>query len=54
MTMKNECAECRGKFGLVIYRYRGLRFCRLACAQTYAHKHEQRFVFSWWSFLRLF
>jgi hypothetical protein len=34
----NRCANCGGKFGLVSYEHRGLRFCRKACRDTFVEK----------------
>jgi hypothetical protein len=34
----NRCAYCGGKFGLVSYYHRGLRFCRRACKAHFLAK----------------
>ena len=32
---ENRCASCGGKLGLVSHQYRGLRFCRKACRESF-------------------
>ena len=42
---ENCCAHCGGKFGLVVYDYRGQKFCRKACREQHAAKRQRDF--SW-------
>lgn len=42
--MKNECYCCKGKFGLVIYHYRGRRFCRLKCVDAFTREADERLL----------
>jgi peptide methionine sulfoxide reductase MsrB len=35
---ENRCAQCGGKFGLVSYQNRGLRFCRKDCRDRHTAK----------------
>jgi hypothetical protein len=35
MAMKNCCANCGGKFGLVCHHYWGMRFCCKACKKDF-------------------
>jgi hypothetical protein len=36
--LKNRCANCGGKFGLVYHHHWGLRFCRKACKDNFLAK----------------
>ena len=35
MVVKNCCANCGGKFGLVCHYYWGMRFCCKACKKDF-------------------
>jgi hypothetical protein len=39
--VENRCAYCGGKFGLVSYHHRGLRFCRKACRDGFVAKRAK-------------
>lgn len=35
---ENRCADCGGKFGLVVHRHATLKFCRKACKDNFLAK----------------
>src|ERR1700730_12332004 len=35
---ENRCADCGGKFGLVVHRHDRLKFCRKACKDNFLAK----------------
>ena len=39
--LKNRCASCGGKFGLVSQYYWGLRFCCKACKTSFLQKRQR-------------
>jgi hypothetical protein len=49
----NRCSHCGGKFGLVSYHHRGLRFCRKACKATFLAKMAKDYarMRRWFGFL---
>jgi hypothetical protein len=49
----NRCSHCGGKFGLVSYHHRGLRFCRKACKATFLAKMAKDYACmrKWFGFL---
>ena len=54
MKQRQACDHCGGRFGLVIYRWWGARFCKRTCKD--AHLHDvmlgQDKVLCWYGFLR--
>jgi hypothetical protein len=37
-----RCAHCGGKFGLVIHRWHGHRFCRAKCRERFLHQQNEK------------
>jgi hypothetical protein len=35
-----RCAHCGGRFGLIVYRWYGERFCRAKCRDAFLHRLE--------------
>lgn len=51
----NKCAHCSStKFGLIVHRWWGLKFCKKTCLQTYLAKlaQERERVKQWLNYLR--
>jgi hypothetical protein len=42
--LKNRCASCGGKFGLVSQYYWGLRFCCKTCKTSFLQKQRRTFL----------
>lgn len=49
-----RCRQCGGKFGLVVHRWWGERFCTLACKKAFLHKakEDRDKLKRWLSFLK--
>ena len=38
---ENRCADCGGKFGLVVHRHATFKFCRKACKDNFLAKLQR-------------